>query len=156
MTREQKIEEIISRAKDLWISMLDSKVKLVHKLVMNRFDMEQHTDGSGEWDDLSDKYVNYQRMFPNLPILVQSGKLRDSIYVEYDYNPESGTNFFKVKGSKYANFHNSGQKVAKGGYPARRCLECPPEYTLDGFLLKKLQSKWVKGFLEIVRDVKSK
>tara|TARA_Y100000401_G_scaffold20699_1_gene13856 strand:- start:10189 stop:10695 length:507 start_codon:yes stop_codon:yes gene_type:complete len=100
------------------------------------------------------------RKYPELPILVQTGSLRDSIKVSFNEVSKGKDNsFLSADGSDLARQHNKGytytmRNGVKNKVDPRICLEIPKEYEFDGindkFMIEdisKVAVKEIKNFI---------
>ena len=130
-----------------------------YDLMMERFDDEVSTFNALSWERLSEDYRSRTRLYPDKPILVQDGDLKNSIEVEFGRSLINKS-FFYPSGSDNAMRHNKGYtyttrtstnygttmgKTRKITVPARPCMEIPLEYRLGGkemnFMLDEVNDK---------------
>tara|TARA_Y100000593_G_scaffold88675_1_gene171417 strand:- start:707 stop:1180 length:474 start_codon:yes stop_codon:yes gene_type:complete len=92
------------------------------------------------------------RKYPELPILIQEGNLKDSINVRFTENFVKKS-FFVASGSDLARQHNDGYTYTmrngqKNEVPPRPCLEIPEQYRLGGVQLNFMRD----DILKVVND----
>ena len=128
-------------------STLESKKKSVYNLMMDRFDAELNTYDGSRWDKLTEIYLKYHRKIKDSPILVQDGKLRNSIKVHTKIDANNGEPFFYATGNANAVRNNN----------KRLCLEIPSEYSEGGFLevkmMNNLEDKLIDEGVKIYDDI---
>tara|TARA_Y100000114_G_C11619724_1_gene259092 strand:+ start:122 stop:637 length:516 start_codon:yes stop_codon:yes gene_type:complete len=124
-----------------------------------RINLNRRTNDNNPQRPLTPKYLK-SRKKPSLPILVQTGSLRDSIKVSFNQVSKRGDNsFLSADGSDLARQHNKGytytmRNGVKNEVDPRICLEIPKEYEFDGindkFMIEdisKVAVKEIKNFI---------
>tara|TARA_Y100000114_G_scaffold47537_2_gene43332 strand:+ start:3075 stop:3548 length:474 start_codon:yes stop_codon:yes gene_type:complete len=145
MSRDEKIEQ---RAMPRVLKVLEKYRKKCSKDMRIRLLSSLRSDNGDPQEPLTYK----GRKYPNLPILIQSGNLKDSIKVSASENLVKGS-FFVASGSDLAQQHNDGYTYTmrngkQNTVPARPCLDIPEQYKVDGTQLNLMLDDMIDIFDE--------